>query len=222
MTWPSAEENTRLRARQLRRFHEKHISSKGPLKNADKITETDMDLATTLAPDFNLKFCDKDEEEYPKQWETNPRSLGFILSNFRVKAKEITAAINREIDAAITGDGDGTFIPPVFPAGYGDREQIRSLEVLAKRLHALFRKEKEKAKEYLASTEKAEAQLQRLLEGLEDEDDEEDGYSEDEDEDDDYDEEEENRKRKRRKIDGADKGVRETIHCSQPGTRTRK
>ncbi|KAF5566245.1 hypothetical protein FNAPI_1244 [Fusarium napiforme] len=221
MTWPSAEENTRLRARQLRRFHEKHISPKGPLKNADKITETDMDLATTLAPDFNLKFCNKDEEEYPKQWETNPRSLGFILSNFRLKAKEITAAINREIDAAIAGDGDGKFIPPVFPAGYGDREQIRSLEVLTKRLHALLRKEKEKAKKYLASTEKAEAQLQRLLKGLEDEE-EEDEDSEEEDEDEEDDEEEENRKRKRRKIDGADNGVRETIHCSQPGAQTRK
>ncbi|KAF5591069.1 hypothetical protein FPANT_5802 [Fusarium pseudoanthophilum] len=220
MAWPTAEENTRLRARQLRRFHEKHISSKGPLKNADKITETDMDLATTLAPDCDLKFCDKDEEEYPKQWETNPRSLGFILSNFRLKAKEITDAINREIDDAIAGNG--TFIPPVFPGGYGDREQIRSLQKVNKRLHAVLREEKEKAKKYLARAEEAEAELQRLLEGLEDEDDEEGGDSEEEDEDDDYDEEEENRKRKRRKIDGGDNGVRETIHCSQPGARTRK
>nr|RBQ93964.1 hypothetical protein FVER53263_13390 [Fusarium verticillioides] len=213
MTWPSAEDNTRLRARQLRRFHEKHVSSKGPLKNADKITETDMDLATTLAPDYSLKFCDKDEEEYPKQWETNPRSLGFILGNFRLKAKEITDAINREIDDAIAGHG--TFIPPVFPAGYGDREQIRSLQKINKRLHAVWREEEEKAKKYLARAKEAEARLQRLLEGLEDED-----YQDEEEKDED--EEEENRRRKRRKLDGADNGVRETIHCSQPGARTRK
>ncbi|PNP85370.1 hypothetical protein FNYG_01199 [Fusarium nygamai] len=213
MTWPSAEDNTRLRARQLRRFHEKHISSKGPLKNADKITATDMDLATTLAPDYNLKFCDKDEEEYPKQWETNPRSLGFILSNFRLKAKEITAAMDREIDDAIAGDG--TTIPPIFLGGYGDREQVRSLQRVAKRLQVLLQEEEEKAKQYLARAEKAEARLQRLLEGLEDEDDEDKEDEED-------DEEEENRRKKRRKIDGADNGVRETIHCSLPGARTRK
>ncbi|KAF5981903.1 hypothetical protein FCOIX_4042 [Fusarium coicis] len=219
MTWPSAEDNTRLRARQLRRFHEKHISSKGPLQNADKITETVMDLATTLAPDYDLKFCDKDEEEYPKQWETNPRSLGFILSNFRLKAKEITDAINREIDDAVAGHG--TFIPPVFPAGYGDREQIRSLQKINKRLHALLREEEEKGKKYLARAKKAEARLQRLLEGLEDEE-EEDGADEDEEDDEDDDEEEENRRKKRRKLDGANNVVRETIHCSQPGARTRK
>ncbi|KAF5694705.1 hypothetical protein FDENT_833 [Fusarium denticulatum] len=185
MTWPSAEDNTRLRARQLRRFHEKHISSKGPLKNADKITPTDMDLASTIAPDYDLKFCDKDEEEYPEQWETNPRSLGFILSNFRPKAKEITAAIDREIDDAIAGDG--TFIPPVFPGGYGDREQIRSLQKVTKRLRGVWQEAEKKAEQYLARAEKAEARLQRLLEGLENEDDE----DEEDDEDDEDDEEEE-------------------------------
>ncbi|KAF5592406.1 hypothetical protein FPCIR_5727 [Fusarium pseudocircinatum] len=221
MTLPSAEDNTRLRARQLRRFHEKHISSKGPLENADKITPTDMDLATTLAPDYHLKFCDKDEEEYPKQWETNPRSLGFILSNFRLKAKEIAAAIDREIDDAIAGDG--TFIPPVFPGGYGDREQIRSLQKITKRLRSVWQEAEKKAEKHLARAEKAEARLERLLEGLEDEDDEDAEDDEDEEEeDDDEEEEEENRRRKRRKIDGADNGVRETIHCSLPGARTRK
>ncbi|KAF5722690.1 hypothetical protein FMUND_2567 [Fusarium mundagurra] len=208
MTWPTAEENTRLRARQLRRFHEKHRSSKGPLKNADKITSTDMDLATTLAPDYSLKFCDKDEEEYPKQWERNPRSLGFILSKFRPKAKEIVAAINMEIDAAIAGDG--TTIPPVFPGGYGDREQIRSLQKIVSSIQQILAEAKERekaaqaeAKQYLARAEKAEAELQELLEELEDED-------------------EEDRRRKRRKIDGAGNGVQGTIHCSLEGTSTRK
>ncbi|KAG5745336.1 hypothetical protein H9Q69_012738 [Fusarium xylarioides] len=175
MAWPSTEDNTRLRARQLRRFHEKHISSEGPLKHADKITSTDMDLATTLAPDYSLKFCAEDEEEYPEQWVLKPKSLAFILSNFRPKAKEIVAAMDREIDAAIAGDG--TTIPPVFLGGYGDREQIRSLKKIEKGLQDLLQEHKakmkaaeEKAEQYLARAEKAETQLQELLGELDDED----------------------------------------------------
>ncbi|KAF4483477.1 hypothetical protein FAGAP_11769 [Fusarium agapanthi] len=149
-----------------------------------------MDLATILAPDYSLKFCAEGEEEYPEQWELKPKSLSFILSNFRPKAKEIKTAMDEVVDAFIAGES--TTIPPVFPGGYGDRQHVRSSEIITNGLQralAETRKEKEaaekKAKQYLARAEKAEAELQELLEELEEEDDEDD----------------EDRKRKRRKID---------------------
>ncbi|KAF5648967.1 hypothetical protein F52700_786 [Fusarium sp. NRRL 52700] len=191
MAWLTTEENTLLRARQLRRFYAKHKSSEGPLKYADKITPTDMDLATILAPDYSLKFCAEGEEEYPEQWEQKPKSLGIILNNFRPKAKEMKTAMDEVVDAFITGES--TIIPPVNPGGYGDRQHVRSSEMITKALQralAKARKDKDaaekKAEQYLARAEKAEAELQELLEELEEEGDEED---------------DEDRKRKRRKID---------------------
>ncbi|KAF5254924.1 hypothetical protein FANTH_420 [Fusarium anthophilum] len=193
MAWATAEENTFLRARQLRRFYAKHISSEGPLKYADKITPTDMDLATILSPDYELEYCAEGEEEYPEQWELKPKSLSFILNNFRPKAKEIKTAMDEVVDAFIAGES--TAIPPIFPGGYGDRHQVRSSQVVTKGLQralAEVRDEKyaaqEKAKLYLARAEKAEAKLQELLEELEEE--EEEDKADDED-----------RKRKRKKID---------------------
>ncbi|KAF5606496.1 uncharacterized protein FSUBG_6105 [Fusarium subglutinans] len=202
MAWATAEENTFLRARQLRRFYAKHISSEGPLKYADKITPTDMDLATILAPDYKLKYCAEGEEEYPEQWELKPKSLSFILNNFRPKAKEIKTAMDEVVDAFIAGES--TTIPPIFPGGYGDRHQVHSSQVVTKGLQralAEVRKEKnaaeKKAKLYLARAEKAEAELQELREELEEEGDEDNEAEEDEEDKKD----DEDRKRKRRKID---------------------
>ncbi|KAF5561454.1 hypothetical protein FPHYL_6188 [Fusarium phyllophilum] len=223
MTWATREDNTCLRARQLRRFYEKHISSEGPLKYADKITQSDIDLATALAPDYSLELCAKGEQEYPEQWALKPKSLSFILSNFRPKAKEFKAAMDNAIEAAMTEEV--TDIPPVFLGDNGDRAHIRFLVLLTDRLKQLLQEAKEEteaaeeeAEQYLARAEKAEAELKKLLEELEEEDDEseegEEGEEEDEDEGD--------RRRKKRKIDEASDEVRETIHCSLPGASTRK
>ncbi|KAF4439103.1 hypothetical protein FACUT_4457 [Fusarium acutatum] len=214
MTWATTEDNTCLRARQIRRFYDKHNSSEGPLKYGDKILLSDIDLATNLAPDYGLEKCAKGEQEYPEQWVTKPKSLAFMLSNFRPKAKEITAAMDREIEAAMTEDVTTT--PPVFIGGNGDKSHIRFLVLLTDRLKQLLQEAKEEteaaeeeAEQYLARAEKAEAQLKKLLEELEEE--------VDEDEEDD-----EDSGRKRRKIDEASNGVRETIHCSLPGASTRQ
>ncbi|KAF5684535.1 hypothetical protein FCIRC_3878 [Fusarium circinatum] len=189
MAWATTEENTLLRARQLRRFYAKHISSEGPLKYADKITPTDMDLATTLAPEYSLKLCAEGEQEYPEQWELKPKSLSFVLSNFRPKAKEMKTAMDEEIDAFLTGES--TTRPPVFLGGYGDRLHILTLHKTTKGLQKELKKAKEKADQYLARAEKAEAELQELREELEEESDEDDEGKEDD----------EDRKRKRRKVD---------------------
>ncbi|CCT72780.1 uncharacterized protein FFUJ_12673 [Fusarium fujikuroi IMI 58289] len=202
MAWATTEENTCLRARQIRRYYDKHIGSEGPLKYGDKILLSDIDLATTFAPDYSLKLCAKGEEEYPEQWDSKPKSLSYTLSNFRLKAKELAAAMGKEIEDFMTKDA--TNIPPVFLGGNGDRAHVRSLELIAgcpKRELAEVKKGKnaaeEEAKQYLARAKKAEAQLKRRL-----------GEREEEEEG----EDDEDRKRKRRKIGEASDGVRETIH----------
>ncbi|KAG4273382.1 hypothetical protein FPRO04_09746 [Fusarium proliferatum] len=217
MAWATTEENTCLRARQIRRYYDKHIGSEGPLKYGDKILLSDIDLATTLAPDYSLKLCAKGEEEYPEQWNSKAKSLSYTLSNFRLKAKELAAAMGKEIEDFMTKDA--TTIPPVFLGGNGDRAHVRSLELIAsclKRELAEVNKGKmaaeEEAKQYLARAKEAEAQLKRLLEEQEEEDDEDEESEEDG----------EDRRRKRRKIDGASNRVLETIHCSLSGASTKK
>ncbi|KAI1054075.1 hypothetical protein LB505_013813 [Fusarium chuoi] len=217
MAWATTEENTCLRARQIRRYYDKHIGSEGPLKYGDKILLSDIDLATTLAPDYSLKLCAKGEEEYPEQWDSKPKSLAYTLSNFRLKAKELTVTMGKEIEDFMTKDA--TAIPPVFLGGNGDRAHVRSLELIAsclKRELAEVNKGKkaaeEEAKQYLARAKKAETQLKRLLEEQEEEDDEGEESEEDV----------EDGRRKRRKISEASDGVLETIHCSLPGATTKK
>ncbi|KAF4953733.1 hypothetical protein FGADI_5726 [Fusarium gaditjirri] len=234
MPWVTTEDNTRLRARQLRRFYDKHNSSEGPLQYGDKILQTDIDLATTLAPDYSLENCAQGEEEYPEQWVTKPKSLSYTLSNFRLKAKEMTDTMDREIEAAM--NEDVTTSPPVFIGGNGDKSHIRFLVLLTDRLKQLLQEAKEETKaaeqeaeQYLTRAEKAEARLKNLLEELEEEDDEDEEGDEDK-ENEEYEEDrsrkrrksdgasneedDEDGSRKRRKIDGTSNGVQDTIHCS--------
>ncbi|EXK87620.1 hypothetical protein FOQG_08959 [Fusarium oxysporum f. sp. raphani 54005] len=161
MTWASSEDNTRLRARQLLRFYNKH-QDEGPLPYAAKITASDIELAESLAPVWRLEDCDEGEEGYPEQWGKMAKSLSFTLGSFRRKAKEITTA-------------------PTFIGGNGDKAQIAYLELLNKRLKELLKEAnegkkaaQEKADRYLARAEKVEAQLEKLLEELVEEDEEED------------------------------------------------
>ncbi|RKK07791.1 hypothetical protein BFJ66_g8370 [Fusarium oxysporum f. sp. cepae] len=156
MTWASSEDNTRLRARQLLRFYNKH-QDEGPIPYAAKITASDIELAESLAPVWRLEDCDEGEKEYPEQWEKMAKSLSFTLGSFRRKAKEITTA-------------------PTFIGDNGDKAQIAYLELLNKRLKELLKEanEEKKADRYLARAEKVEAQLEKLLEELEEEDEKED------------------------------------------------
>jgi hypothetical protein len=151
MAWATSEENTRLRARQLLRYHNKHDES-GPLPNANKITESDIELAELLAPVWRLEECNEGEVEYPEQWEKLAKSLSFTLGSFRRNAKAMTAA-------------------PTVNKNGGDKAEIASLELLNKRLKELLKQaneEKKAAQEladrYLARAEKVEAELEKLLE----------------------------------------------------------
>ncbi|QKD57336.2 uncharacterized protein FOBCDRAFT_276972 [Fusarium oxysporum Fo47] len=87
---PSAEDNSRLRSRQIRRYHHKNQQS-GPLSYADKITQADLEFAIQLAPIWLLEDCEEGELDYPPQWETLPKSLSFTLQTFRRNAAAMTA-----------------------------------------------------------------------------------------------------------------------------------
>ncbi|PCD25206.1 hypothetical protein AU210_014315 [Fusarium oxysporum f. sp. radicis-cucumerinum] len=154
MTWASSEDNTRLRARQLLRFYNKH-QDEGPIPYAAKITASDIELAESLAPVWRLEDCDEGEKEYPEQWEKMAKSLSFTLGSFRRKAKEITTA-------------------PTFIGDNGDQAQIASLELLNRRLKELLKEAneekkaaQEKADRYLARAEKPVLERETELRGTE-------------------------------------------------------
>lgn len=82
------EERTRLRARQIQRFHAAHVE-KGPLKFAEAITTTDLNLARTLQSAW--KHLGTDESEYPENWALKKASLETALRSFRKNAQLMIA-----------------------------------------------------------------------------------------------------------------------------------
>lgn len=83
------EANTRLRARQLQRFHAKG-TIKAPQPNANLITAEDLRLANLLEPDLTVKSGPK-ETDYDEKWLTSRASLQSVLSHFRRSAKALEA-----------------------------------------------------------------------------------------------------------------------------------
>ncbi|EEU33905.1 uncharacterized protein NECHADRAFT_89038 [Fusarium vanettenii 77-13-4] len=111
------QDRTRLRARQIQRFHASHLE-KGPHKFAEIITTTDLDLARTLQPTW--KHLGTDDCEYPENWALKKASLETALRSFRKNAEQMIAGhAPKEVDveAEVKGQDrvvDATAIAPTM------------------------------------------------------------------------------------------------------------
>ncbi|KAF4343964.1 hypothetical protein FBEOM_2071 [Fusarium beomiforme] len=154
MKWATPEDNTRLRARQIRRYHDKHENC-GSLPHAEKITKEDLAFAIELAPVWRLKDCEEGELEYPPQWETLPRSLIYTLRSFRRNAPNIN---DKGPDwSTMLGDVEAERL---VVAAFKSQLEVTKGE-LKKTTEAL--KKAEKMRDYyLARAEKAEDELEKL------------------------------------------------------------
>ncbi|KAF9778097.1 hypothetical protein IL306_004260 [Fusarium sp. DS 682] len=154
MKWATPENNTRLRSRQILRYHDKNQKC-GPLPYADKITDADLKFAIQLAPVWRLEDCEEGEVEYPSQWETLPRSLTYMLRFFRQNAPAMASQGPDRSELL----GDLEIERDVVAALKLQLEVTK--EALEKNKKALKKAEK-MCEFYLARAEKAEAELERL------------------------------------------------------------
>ncbi|KAJ3538831.1 hypothetical protein NM208_g5735 [Fusarium decemcellulare] len=68
-------------------MHDKNINQEA-VANADRITPLDLQLAVLLEPDWKWT-PEPEEEDYPSQWATNPRSFNTMFQNFLMSAKKM-------------------------------------------------------------------------------------------------------------------------------------
>ncbi|KAF4443759.1 hypothetical protein F53441_11362 [Fusarium austroafricanum] len=157
MKWATSQDNTLLRARQIRRYHDKHQNS-GPLPHADKITDADLEFAISLAPFWRLEECEEGELEYPPQWKALPRSLTYMLRNFRKTAPSMTNKGPDRSQLLSDLEVERSVVVAL-------KLQLEETEKQLKVGREAFKKVEDLRDSYLARAEKAEAELERL-EGL--------------------------------------------------------
>ncbi|KAF4469667.1 hypothetical protein FALBO_3428 [Fusarium albosuccineum] len=86
------EQEVRLEARQLQRFHEtneeRRLWSGRGLPYSKKVRPSDVDLAAQLEPDFSFSLSNG-EELWPLSWRKKPHVLSRVLARFRIDARRL-------------------------------------------------------------------------------------------------------------------------------------